>query len=214
MFSPVAWDDRWGHIRGGRGRRDGRGLCLSFMSSVRSWASRCLLYLCVCVCAGHWSGTLRDERGAGGWEEVWGWWHREGEPGHPGEDPQEPAAGPLERKCSLGKVTFLVFGGWWGVKYIHSMIRWRLCSLVWCRSEWCSFWNEMFMKCSGMQTTCLLVDLAVFNLKCVYIYTILPKVLAPPSLEQKNALPNLWQQRWEHNSCIYKLYFISVATVL
>ncbi len=24
----------------------------------------------------------------------------------------------------------------------------------------------------------------------------------PPSLEQKKALPNLWQQRWEHNSCI------------
>ncbi len=22
----------------------------------------------------------------------------------------------------------------------------------------------------------------------------------PPSLEQKNALPKLWQQRWEHNS--------------
>ncbi len=36
----------------------------------------------------------------------------------------------------------------------------------------------------------------------VWTYTILPKVLALPSLEQKNALPNLWQQRWEHNSCI------------
>ncbi len=33
-------------------------------------------------------------------------------------------------------------------------------------------------------------------------YAIQTKVLAPPSLEQKNALPNLWQQRWEHNSCM------------
>ncbi len=28
------------------------------------------------------------------------------------------------------------------------------------------------------------------------------KSIGSPSLEQKNALPNLWQQRWEHNSCI------------
>ncbi len=40
------------------------------------------------------------------------------------------------------------------------------------------------------------------GVKHEHTYTILPKVLAPPSLEQKNALPDLWQQRWEHNSCI------------
>ncbi len=28
------------------------------------------------------------------------------------------------------------------------------------------------------------------------------KSIGTPSLEQKNALPNLWQQRWEHNSCV------------
>ncbi len=34
-----------------------------------------------------------------------------------------------------------------------------------------------------------------------YIHYI-DKSIGTPSLEQKNALPNLWQQRWEHNSCI------------
>ncbi len=28
------------------------------------------------------------------------------------------------------------------------------------------------------------------------------KVFAPPSLEQKKALPKLWLQRWKHNSRI------------
>ncbi len=47
MFSPVAWDDRRGHLGGGRGGRDGRGLCLSFTSSLRR---RLALSLYICVC--------------------------------------------------------------------------------------------------------------------------------------------------------------------
>ncbi len=38
-----------------------------------------------------------------------------------------------------------------------------------------------------------------------YIHYIDKSIGTPPSLEQctsKSALPNLWQQRWEHNSCI------------
>ena len=67
--------------------------------------------LCVCVCnmqmtlcviwlaAGHrrpW--PLRDEGGASRGQEVWGRRHRDGEPSHSGEDPQEPETGPLKCK--------------------------------------------------------------------------------------------------------------------
>lgn len=69
---------------------------------------------CVSGAAGYWgSRPLWDERGGTGrWEKVRGWWHREGEFGHFGEDPQESEAGPLERKCAFGKVPFLhLLGG-------------------------------------------------------------------------------------------------------
>ncbi len=41
----------------------------------------------------------------------------------------------------------------------------------------------------------------LFGANDLYIHYI-DKSIGTPSLEQKNALPNLWQQRWEHNSCI------------
>ncbi len=42
-----------------------------------------------------------------------------------------------------------------------------------------------------------------FVIKNAYnIHYIGKSIGTPPSLEQKNALPNLWQQQWEHNSCI------------
>ncbi len=51
------------------------------------------------------------------------------------------------------------------------------------------------------------------SIKCIYtLYC--QKYWHTPSLEQKNALPNLWQQRWEHNSCFKNCISISVATVL
>ncbi len=40
------------------------------------------------------------------------------------------------------------------------------------------------------------------NTNDLYIDYIDKSIGTPPSIEQKNALPNLWQQRWEHNSCI------------
>ncbi len=40
------------------------------------------------------------------------------------------------------------------------------------------------------------------NTNDLYTHYIDKSIGTPPSLEQKNALPNLWQQRWKHNSCI------------
>lgn len=81
-------------------------------------------FVLVCVSSSGHRGarSLRDERGgAGRREEVRGRRHREGEPGYPREDPQEPEAGPLERKCSFGKVTFLLlfFAGSKGITLWH-----------------------------------------------------------------------------------------------
>ncbi len=47
------------------------------------------------------------------------------------------------------------------------------------------------------------------NTNDLYIHYIDKSIGTPPSLEQKNALSNLWQQRWEHNSCI-KIVFPSL----
>ncbi len=36
----------------------------------------------------------------------------------------------------------------------------------------------------------------------LHVHYIAKSIGTPPSFEQKKALPKLWQQQWEHNSCI------------
>ncbi len=60
-------------------------------------------------------------------------------------------------------------------------------------------------KVLGKGLTTLVISMSTnLNVKAydLYIHYTDKSIGTPPSLEQKNALPNLWQQRWEHNSCI------------
>ncbi len=88
-----------------------------------------------------------------------------------------------------------------------NLITWYLASveeLGWCAESqviipaehlWCDFKCRPWAKKSSPNTNDL------------YIHYMDKSTGTPPSLEEKKGTTKLWQQRWKHNSCTYKLYF-------